>query len=76
MYVAMLFEKLRPIKEYDAIFFYKFEKQKKKLFDECLDLYITLMIDWWEIKITSIDNGLVINICSHNFLIQLKEKGI
>jgi len=34
------------------------------------------MIDGWKIKITLVDNRSVDNVCSHNFLIQLKEKSV
>jgi len=71
MFVAMFFEKLRAIKECDAISFYKYEKLNKELLDECLALYITPMIYGWEIKRTLVDNGSNINVCSHMFLIQL-----
>lgn len=34
------------------------------------------MIDGWEIKRTLVDNGLVVNVCSHKFLVQLQEKDV
>jgi len=76
MYVAMFSKKLRSIKECDAISFYRYEKFSKELLVECLALYITPMIDGWEIKTTSIDNGSAINVCSHKVFIQLQEKGV
>jgi len=74
MSATMFFDKLKAIQECDAISFYKSEKFNKELLDECLALYITPLIDGWEIKRTIVDNGLAVNVCSHRFLIQLQEK--
>lgn len=46
------------------------------MFDEYLTLYITPMIEGWEIKWTLVDNGSIINVCSHKLLNQIKEEGI
>lgn len=73
---VIFFEKLNPIQECDVISFYKYEKLKKELLDECLALYIKPMIDGWEIKRIFIDNGSTVNVCSHKFLVQLQEKGV
>jgi len=73
---TMFSKKLIAIKECDVISFYKYEKLNKDFLDECLALYIIPMIDGWEIKRTLVDNGLVVNVCSHKFLIELKVKAI
>lgn len=75
--LAIIFsQKLKPLEECDAISFYKYEKLKNELLDECLALYITLMVEGCELKLTLVDNGFVINIYFHEFLNQLKEKGV
>jgi len=76
MILAIFFKNLRSIKECDGIKFYKSKKLSREILVECLSLYITPMIEGWKIKRTLVDNGLAINACSHNFLIQLQEKGI
>lgn len=76
MFVAMFSEKLRAIKDYDDISFYKSEKINKYFLDECLALYIKPMIYGWEIKRTLVDNRSTVNVCSHKFFIQLKEKDV
>lgn len=72
----MFLEKLKPLKEVDIISFYKSKKLKKELLDECLVLYITPMIEGWEIKRTLVDNGSAFIMCSQKLLNQLKEKGV
>ena len=76
MFAAIFSEKLRCIKECDAITFYRYEKLRKELLDECINLYITPMIDGWEIKRTLVYNGSTINVCCHKFLLQLYGKGV
>ena len=72
----MFSKKLRSLKECDAISLYRFENLSKELLVECLTLYITPMIEGWEIKIALVDNGSTINVCSHKCLTQLQEKGV
>jgi len=50
MSAGMFSKKIKSIKECDAISFYKSKKLSKELLDECSTLYITPMIDGWEIK--------------------------
>ena len=60
-------EKLKTIKECDAISFYKSKKLDQELLHEYLALYITPMVDGWEVKRTMVDNGSTINVCSNLF---------
>ena len=53
----MFFDKLRAIQECDAISFYKYKKLNKEILEECLDLYITPLIDRSKIKRAMVDNG-------------------
>jgi len=73
---AAMFSKKVKDKECDVISFYKYEKLSKNMLDECLALYITSMVDGWDIKRTMMDNGSTINVCSHKCLTQLQEKGV
>ena len=73
---AMFSEKIRTIKECDAISFYKYGKLNQELLYECFTLYITPMVDGWEVKCTIVDNGSTVNVCSNHFLMQLQEKGL
>lgn len=54
---TMFSKKLRYIKECNAISFYISDKLSKELLDECLTLYITHMIDGWDIKKILVENG-------------------
>jgi len=68
---TMFSEKIRTIKECDIISFYQFEKLNKELLDECSTLYVTPVVDGWEVKRIMVDNGSTINVFSNHFLIQL-----
>jgi len=57
MSATMFFDKLRAIQECDAISFYKYKKLNKEILEECLDLYITPLIDRSKIKRAMVDNG-------------------
>jgi len=74
MSTSKFLEKIKSIKECDAISFYRSEKLSKEILTKYLALYIILMIKGWKIKITLVENGSTINVCSHKFLIQLQEK--
>ena len=76
IWATTFFEKLQTLRECDAISFYKFEKLNQDLLDECLALYITPMVDGWQVKRIMVDNGSIVNVCSNHFLTQLKEKGV
>lgn len=73
---ATFFDKRRTIRKGNIISFYKSKKLNQEMLDECLDLYITLMVGGWEVKRTMVDNGSTIKMCSNNFLSQLQEKDI
>ena len=63
----MFQKKLRSIKECDVISFYRSEKLSKEILAKCLAFYITPMIEGWKLKITLVDNGSTVNVCSINF---------
>jgi len=66
---TIFLKNLSSIKECDRITFYRSEKLSKETLTECVALYITPMIEGWKIKRTMVDNGSVVNICSHKFFI-------
>ena len=70
------FKKLRTLREGDTISFHKSEKLNRELLNECFTLYITPMLDGWEVKRTMVDNGSTVNMCFNYFLTQLQENGI
>lgn len=70
--LAITFSKiLNTIRRSDTIFFYKSQILTQEFLEECSALYITPMVEEWEVKRTMVDNGSTVNVCSNYFLAQL-----